>query len=146
MCGRSTVGDVMTPAVVAVGRDASFREAAAAMCRRHVGALPVPDAGGRVTGIVSGTDPPVTEEERGTRSGHVRTAAVTAGDLMTAPAVTIPQDAPVPLAARRAVEGVVGVRCDLTGAGTRRVPGVPAGAAAVSDDRPDDGHDPRRHR
>ena len=50
------VQDVMTPEVVTVGEQASFKELAATMADHRVSALPVLDAGGRVTGIVSEAD------------------------------------------------------------------------------------------
>ena len=47
----NTVGDVMTRAVVAVGRDADFREVAETLQQCQVSALPVLTGDGRVIGI-----------------------------------------------------------------------------------------------
>ena len=51
-----TVKDVMTTRVVAVGKDASFREMAAALREHRVSAFPVLDADEKVIGVVSEAD------------------------------------------------------------------------------------------
>jgi len=93
----ATVKDVMTTEVVAVKRGATFKEMAAALRRFRVSALPVIDDVEKVIGVVSEadmlvkealTDPGVLEEL--VHHKEVRKAAgLTAGDLMTHPAVTV---------------------------------------------------------
>jgi CBS domain-containing protein len=56
------VRDVMTPEVVTVGEQASFKEIAATMSEHRVTALPVLDDEGRVAGIVSEADLLLKEE------------------------------------------------------------------------------------
>ena len=103
---------VMTPEVVTVGEQASFKEIAATMAEHRVSALPVLDDDGRVAGIVSEADLLLKEEfpegPAGGRlfQGHrrrvqrVKAAGDSAAELMTAPAVTIGPDATVTEAAR----------------------------------------------
>ena len=83
---NATVKDVMTTAVVVVRRGATFKEMAAALRRYRVSALPVVDADGKVIGVVSEADMPL-----GVIDGLARRKAdgLTAGDLMTHPAVTV---------------------------------------------------------
>ncbi|MER6540047.1 CBS domain-containing protein [Streptomyces sp. 900105755] len=82
-----TVGDVMTPDPVAVDRDTPFKDVVSLMDRWKVSTLPVLEGGGRVVGVVSEAD-------------LARARAVTAGELMNAPAVTVHADATVAEAAR----------------------------------------------
>ncbi|MFF5141440.1 CBS domain-containing protein [Streptomyces sp. NPDC013157] len=82
-----TVGDVMTPNPVAVGRAAPFKDVVTLMDRWKVSTLPVLEGGGRVIGVVSEAD-------------LARARGVTAGELMNAPAVTVRADATVAEAAR----------------------------------------------
>jgi CBS domain-containing protein len=106
----ATVKDVMTTSVVAVRKDASFKEMAAMLRDRRISAFPVIDDAGRVIGVVSEGDLLVKEAVRADGTSllaavrHVReddkAAGSTAGDLMTAPALTIGPDAPVEEAAR----------------------------------------------
>ena len=94
---ETTVRDVMTTQVVAVTRDATFKDMAAAMSRYRIGALPVIDADQRVIGVVSEADLLVKEAlgHHGVIDGLVhhkevqKAEGVTAGDLMTHPAVTV---------------------------------------------------------
>ena len=107
---RSTVRDVMTTQVVAVRKDASFKEMIARMRAARISAFPVVDQGGKVVGVVSEADMLNKEADQaaspGTIAGllhfrfHEKAAGVTAGELMTSPAVTIGPDAPVTEAAR----------------------------------------------
>ena len=106
------VQDVMTPEVVTVGEQASFKEIAATMAEHRVSALPVLDAEGRVAGIVSEADLLLKEEfPEGPAGGRLfqghrqrveraKAAGATAAEVMTAPAVTIGPDASVAEAAR----------------------------------------------
>jgi CBS-domain-containing membrane protein len=106
----ATVADVMTTRVVSVRRDASVKEMAAMLRSSRISAFPVIDDAGRVIGVVSEADllVKVAVQAEGTSMlaalRHFReddkTRGVTAGDLMTAPAVTIGPDAPVTEAAR----------------------------------------------
>ncbi|MDH6706678.1 CBS-domain-containing membrane protein [Kitasatospora sp. MAA19] len=56
MTTPSTVADVMSRAVVAVGRDADFREIADTLQRWQVSAVPVLTGDGRVVGVVTRGD------------------------------------------------------------------------------------------
>ena len=105
---NATVKDVMTAEVVAVRRDATFKELAAVLRRYRVSALPVVDDAGRVIGVVSEADllakealadPGVMAEVLHRRD--VRKAeGLTAGDLMTSPPVTAAPEDPIGQAAR----------------------------------------------
>ena len=94
---ETTVKDVMTTAVVVVRRGATFKEMASALRRFRVSALPVIDDEERVIGVVSEADMLAKEAltDPGVIDGlmhhqEVRKAAgLTAGDLMTHPAVTV---------------------------------------------------------
>jgi CBS-domain-containing membrane protein len=107
-----TVGDVMTKDVVSVRTSASFRQIAAAMLTRKVGALPVVDSTNRVIGLVSRTDLVAKEiaAEGGAhrawqhlsahgRDVHARAGATTAAGLMSAPVVTVEPGATIARAA-----------------------------------------------
>lgn len=99
-----TVSDVMTHTVVAVGSEAPFKEVARLLDEWKVSALPVLAGEGRVVGVVSEADLLAKEEFRDTDEGDaaVRTkaGAVTAGQLMSTPVVTVHADASVAEAAR----------------------------------------------
>ncbi|MER6842110.1 CBS domain-containing protein [Streptomyces platensis] len=94
-----TVGDVMTRAVVAIGQEARFKEIVEVMERWQVSALPVLAGEGRGVGVVSEADLLPKEEfraaqpsrlEQARRLDDVRKAGgLTAGDLMSAPALTV---------------------------------------------------------
>ena len=53
---RATVRDVMTTRVVAVRKDASFKDIAALLAEHRVSAFPVVDDEGKVIGVVSEAD------------------------------------------------------------------------------------------
>ena len=103
---------VMTPEVVTVGEQASFKEIAATMAEHRVSALPVLDDDGRLAGIVSEADLLLKEAfPEGLAGGRLfqghrqrvqraKAAGDTAAELMTTPAVTIGPDATVTEAAR----------------------------------------------
>ncbi|MEU0126463.1 MULTISPECIES: CBS domain-containing protein [unclassified Streptomyces] len=105
-----TVNDVMTQMVVAVGRDAQFKEIVAAMTHWQVTAVPVLEGEGRVAGVISEADLLAKEElrdqdatmtgPRGRLADYARAGAVTAADLMSSPAVTVSPRATLPEAAR----------------------------------------------
>ncbi|MEV7871584.1 CBS domain-containing protein [Streptomyces sp. NPDC088124] len=104
------VSDVMSRPVVAVGPDAGFKEMVETMGRWKVGALPVLVGDGRVAGVVSEADLLPKEEfrdadpsraEQMRRLADLRKAgAVTAEELMSAPAATVREDATLAQAAR----------------------------------------------
>ena len=99
-----TVSDVMTHTVIAVGRDAPFKEIVELIDQWKVSALPVLAGEGRVIGVVSEADLLTKEEFRDTDEGDLKTRAkaggLTAGELMTTPAVTVHADAALTEAAR----------------------------------------------
>jgi len=103
---NATVKDFMTTAVVVVRRGATFKEMAAALRRYRVSALPVVDADGKVIGVVSEADMLAKEVHRGVIDGLVhhkevhKAGGLTAGDLMTHPAVTVRPEDSVEHAAR----------------------------------------------
>ncbi|HUA42249.1 MAG TPA: CBS domain-containing protein [Streptosporangiaceae bacterium] len=102
--------DIMTTSVVAVRREASFKEMAAMLRSRRISAFPVIDDSGRVIGVVSESDLLVKEAVQAEGASllaalrHIReddkAAGITAAELMTAPAITIGPDALVEEAAR----------------------------------------------
>ncbi|MEU4119895.1 CBS domain-containing protein [Kitasatospora sp. NPDC028055] len=96
----STVADVMTHAVVAVGRDADFREIAETLQRWQVSAVPVLTGDGRVIGVVSEADL-LTARDRDSE----RAEALTAGLMMSVPAVTVHPGSPLNEAARAMARG-----------------------------------------
>lgn len=104
------VSDVMTCTVAAIGRGAPFKEIVRIMRDWRVSALPVLEGEGRVAGVVSEADLLPKEEfrdsdpDRNTQlrrlSDLAKAGAVTAGELMTSPAVTVQADATLARAAR----------------------------------------------
>jgi CBS domain-containing protein len=106
----TTVADVMTTKVIAVKRNADFKQIAAVLREFRVSACPVVSDTGRVVGVVSEADLLYKVADCDLPVGLIRLrwklgeeskiTAVTAGELMTSPAVTIHADAPVQVAAR----------------------------------------------
>ncbi|MFF8866800.1 MULTISPECIES: CBS domain-containing protein [unclassified Streptomyces] len=104
------VSDVMTLTVAAVGRRAPFKEVVHLMQDWRVSALPVIEGEGRVVGVVSEADLLPKEELRdGPDRAYLelrqpvdvaKADALTAGDLMSSPAVTVHADATLAEAAR----------------------------------------------
>lgn len=104
------VRDLMTRTVVALGQDAGFKEIARTMKQWKVSALPVLEGEGRVVGVVSEADLLAKEEFRGSDprgsdelgelAGRDKAGAVTARELMSAPAVCVHEDATAAEAAR----------------------------------------------
>ncbi|GHE44922.1 CBS domain-containing protein [Streptomyces capitiformicae] len=128
------VSDVMTQTVVAVGRDANFKEIVRLMQEWKVSALPVLEGEGRVVGVVSEADllpkeefrdsdpdlpqsrllphsrlrssegTPMTGETPSTQlrrlSDLAKAGSVTAGELMTSPALTVRANETLAQAAR----------------------------------------------
>ncbi len=105
---NATVKDMMTTEVVAVRRDTTFKELAAALRRSRVSALPGVDDTGKVLGVVSEADLLAKEvlADPGVfavlvhRKDFLKAEGLTAGDLMTRPPVTASPDDPVEQAAR----------------------------------------------
>ncbi len=90
------VRDVMTRDVVVARPETTFREAVRLIEEHHVHALPVVDEREHALGMVAESDLLVKEEmSEGhvrtplQRRGRVRLAGITAGEIMTSPAVTI---------------------------------------------------------
>ena len=104
---KSTVRDVMTTRVIWVRKGASFREMAAAFREYRISAFPVIDENRRVIGVVSEADLLAKQALDGGDDGmpgmitgllrrreQEKARGVTAGDVMTSPAVTVrPEDA-----------------------------------------------------
>lgn len=110
---KYTVKDVMSTHVIAARKDASFKEMAEKLHEHRVSAFPVVDKDGRVIGVVSEADLLTKEALDGGNAGmpgmisgivqsqeEERAARLTAGDLMTHPAVTVEPDDTVEHAAR----------------------------------------------
>ena len=110
----AVVKDVMSPHPISVTRDASFKELAARLFELGVSGFPVVDGDGKVIGVVSEADMLAKEALqdgyhglRGMisaathRTERRKAGGVTAGDLMTCPAVTVGADDTVEHAARR---------------------------------------------
>ena len=96
------VRDVMTPRVVAVREDATFKEMADILGACRISAFPVIDHAGQVIGVVSEADLLVRlagQDDLMHPREHDKTAVV-ASALMTSPPVTVGPDQPVQQAAR----------------------------------------------
>ena len=107
----ATVKDVMTSRVVAVRKNAPFKDIATLLTRYRVSAFPVLDDDGTVIGVVSEADLLCKEALIAAMGGQpgrpgqyhddfARAAAVTAADLMTTPPVTTTPGEPAADAAR----------------------------------------------
>ncbi|MFF4415712.1 CBS domain-containing protein [Streptosporangium sp. NPDC001559] len=104
------VKDVMGLVAIAVRPEATFAELVATMRRFKVGAVAVIDAEGRPIGMVSQDDLLLKEidipgsgrlfESRARRREHDRAAGMTAGQIMSSPALTVTRQTPVRQAAR----------------------------------------------
>ena len=92
-----TVGEVMTGDVVHARPAASCQEVARLLDRHRVGGLPVVDADDKVIGVVSRTD---LVRHQATDTQSAPEGPVTAGGLMTTPAVTVHPEQRVVDAAR----------------------------------------------
>ena len=110
-CHHRTVEDVMTTSVVTADRLTPYKEIARLLAEHRISGLPVLVAGWQVVGVVSeadllkAQDTAARQASIGTvsricRVGALRHPSLTAGELMTAPPVTIPPDATIPAAVR----------------------------------------------
>ena len=107
---KTTVQDAMTTQVVAVKLGASFKEMAARLRQSRVSAFPVIDDDGKVIGVVSEADMLASQvlsaDHAGTGTGmphrgeQDKAEDLTAGDLMTHPAITVSPGDSVEVAAR----------------------------------------------
>ena len=106
------VGDVMTRPVVTVNLRTPYKRIAALLAEHQISGVPVLVLGRHVAGVVSEADL-LSAQERRLREAHLESAShfrrhanvkqhwgLTAGELMTSPAITIHPDAPLPAAAR----------------------------------------------
>jgi len=125
---NSLVRDMMTTDVVTVEAPTPFKEIVARLAGCRVSAVPVVDADGRVLGVVSEADLLLKEEHSDAEQGvplvwtrrrrieREKAAGTVAGELMTAPVVTVQPTATVAEAARR-----------MHAAGVKRLPVVGEG-------------------
>jgi CBS domain-containing protein len=121
-----TVEDVMTTSVVTADRLTPYKEIARLLAEHRISGLPVLVAGWQVVGVVSEADL-LEAQDTDTRQASIGIVSricrvralphpsLTAGELMTAPAVTIHPDATGP-AAVRAMNGHHVRRLPVTGA------------------------------
>ena len=109
------VVDVMSQSVITVGPGTPLKDVAGLLVDHRVSGVPVVDAAGAVLGVVSEADLLIKEqgaeairhrrlarfvwESRESRSQLAKLGAVTAGEAMTAPAVTIGPGRPISEAA-----------------------------------------------
>src|SRR3990172_6043670 len=112
------IKDVMTRDVITVGPETPLKEAAVILGRNGISGLVVVDGDGAVVGVLSEAD--ILLKEGGERSAHTglfgwlfetggaaleqKLAARTAGEAMTAPALTIGPERPLHEAAARMIE------------------------------------------
>jgi CBS-domain-containing membrane protein len=110
MTMTTTVSEVMTRRVVALREDAEYKEIATALRRYHVSACPVIDDRNRVLGVVSAADLLHKQTDPEMPSGlyrlswrlqeHTKATAISAAELMTAPAIVVDPAAPLRVAAK----------------------------------------------
>jgi CBS domain-containing protein/nitrate reductase NapAB chaperone NapD len=108
--GRRRVIDVMATDVITADKNMPCKQVARLLAENDLSSVPVLSGGGRVLGVVSEADILRREERSFSRLGaglprrthreRVQAAALTAAQLMTAPAITIHPDAPLGAAAR----------------------------------------------
>ena len=104
------VSDVMTTTVITVDRITPYKEVARVLAEHRISGVPVLKMGREVVGVVTEAD--LLREQASTarrlrssarrswRPGGSRPPALTAGELMTSPAIVIGPDATIPAAAR----------------------------------------------
>ena len=94
------VGDVMTIDPIVVGDDAPLEEAARLLRVNSVSGLPVVDKRGSLVGVISQTDLIAIEEAPIGRLIRTEASGLRVGELMTAPAITVPMTGSLGEAAR----------------------------------------------
>jgi CBS domain-containing protein len=106
------VSDVMTTSVVTVDRITPYQEIDRLLTEHRISGIPVLKMGREVVGVVTEADLLAAEDETSRQARMASSAAgrrllrkqppvsLTAGTLMTAPAITIGPDATIPAAAR----------------------------------------------
>jgi CBS domain-containing protein len=106
------VSDVMTTSVVTVDRITPYQEIDRLLTERRISGMPVLKMGREVVGVVTEADLLAAEDETSRKARMASSAggrrllrkqppvSLTAGALMTAPAITIGPDATIPAAAR----------------------------------------------
>jgi CBS domain-containing protein len=106
------VSDVMTTSVVTVDRYTSYQEIDRLLTERRISGIPVLKMGRQVAGVVTEADLLAAEDETARQARMAGTLGrrwrlrkqphvnLTAGTLMTSPAITIGPDATIPAAAR----------------------------------------------
>ncbi|MFB6941410.1 MULTISPECIES: CBS domain-containing protein [unclassified Streptomyces] len=94
-----TVDDVMTHAVISTNRRTPLKDVVKAMRQWRISALPVVSDEGRVVGVISEADLLLKAQ------GEDESRAVSAGQLMTVPAVTVTGNAGIAGAARLMARG-----------------------------------------
>ena len=110
-----TVRDAMTRSVISVHRNTPLREVARALIDNSISGVPVVDANGALLGVVSEADLLVKEqgaeairhrplarfvgESRESQAQLAKVGAITAGEAMTSPPITITSGRPVTEAA-----------------------------------------------
>jgi len=109
---HTRVGDIMTTSVVTVDRITPYKEIASLLVEHGISGMPVLALGRQVVGVVSESDLITAQNKRpGRRNGWAgwlrpgrghgqKHSGLTAGELMTAPAVTVRPGASVPATAR----------------------------------------------
>ncbi|HWD79696.1 MAG TPA: CBS domain-containing protein [Kribbella sp.] len=101
------VSDVMTRDVVTVTEETPYKDIVSVLATHHITAVPVVNGYGGIGGVVSETDLIRKEEFQGRRPTRLRgrtartkAAGVCAGEVMSHPAITVPETATIPEAAR----------------------------------------------
>lgn len=109
------VASVMTENVVTARESTTFKDLVALMTEHGISGVPVVDDDNRPVGVVSEADTLAKQEYNGgttrrplwgrrNRQAWHKSSGLTAGDLMSAPAITIGQDQSVTVAARKLAE------------------------------------------
>jgi CBS domain-containing protein len=84
------VGDVMTIDPVVVSMDASLEDAAHLLHANRITGLPVVDADGALVGVISQTDLLAIMDSPIGRLIRTKPSGIRVGELMSAPAITVP--------------------------------------------------------
>jgi CBS domain-containing protein len=84
------VGDVMTLDPIVVRVDASIEEAAGLLHANSITGLPVVDGAGKLVGVISQTDLLAVMDSPMGRVIRTQASGLRVGELMSAPAITVP--------------------------------------------------------